>query len=147
MKNILPIFLTTLSVALATSRVSYDGYKVYRVFVADRENAADVVSSLSDTLSLDMWKNSKEHLDVRAAPSTQDEVEKVFSESELNYRIMVGNVQALIDETATKTKSMERYSGRAHSMDWETYHSLQEIYDYIDYIAGNLINFIQTGCV
>ena len=68
MKNPLLILV---SVALAASqRVSYDGYKVYRVNVADdRDRAADVVSSLSDLLNLDVWKHSKAGLpDGKIAP-------------------------------------------------------------------------------
>ena len=147
MKNPLLILVTTLSVALAASqRVSYDGYKVYRVNVADDRDeaaaatAADVVSSLSDLLNLDVWKHSKDHFDVMVGPAARREVERVLSENRLNYRVMVENVQSLIDETATTktTTSKERYSGRAHSMGWDAYHSLQEIYEYIDYIAGNV---------
>ena len=149
MKNPLLILVTTLSVALAASqRVSYDGYKVYRVDVGgDRGEATHIVSSLSDLLNLDVWKSSKDHFDVMAGPSTQREVERVLSENRLNYRVMVENVQSLIDETATTktTTSKERYSGRPHSMDWDAYHSLQEIYEYIDYIAGN-VKYVMLLC-
>ena len=143
MKTIILINVITLSVALGTPRVSYDGYKVYRVDVGgDRGEATHIVSSLSDLLNLDVWKSSKDHFDVMAGPSTQREVERVLSENELTHRTMVDDVQSLIDETAKKTTTTtnkERYSGRAHSMDWDTYHSLGEIYEYIDYIAGTVI--------
>lgn len=143
MKKLLLIIPITLSVLLATahSRVSYDGFKVYRVHVGDQEEA-DVVSSVSDRLNLDVWKHSKEHFDVMAGPSAQREVERALSENGLNHRVMVEDVQSLIGETArATTEKKERFSGRAHNMDWDTYHSLEEIYEYIDFIAGNLAYF------
>ena len=86
-----------------------------------------------------MWKRSRVNLDVMAGPTSQREVEGALDESGLDYRIMVENVQSLIDGTAGATaRSTEGYSGRAHNMDWVSYHSLEEIYEYIDYIAGNL---------
>ena len=86
-----------------------------------------------------MWKRTRVNLDVMAGPSAQREVERALDQSGLDYRIMVENVQSLIDDTTgTTAKSKERYSGLAHNMDWVSYHSLEEIYEYIDYIAGNL---------
>ena len=139
MKKSLLILLVSLSVALASPQVRYDGFKVYRVSVADEAGRADAISSLADRLSLDVWRHSSVNLDVMAGPTAQRELERALDQNGLDYRIMVENVQSLIDGTAGETakKSTEGYSGRAHNMDWVSYHSLEEIYEYIDYIAGN----------
>ena len=59
MRQSLLILLFSLSVALASPQVRYDGYKVYRVNVADGEGRADAISSLADRLKLDVWKLSR----------------------------------------------------------------------------------------
>ena len=59
-KQSLLILFLSLGVALASPRVRYEGYKVYRISVADDgEGRADAISSLADRLSLDVWKHSR----------------------------------------------------------------------------------------
>ena len=133
------VLLFDFYIALASARVSYDDYKVYRVYVINQEQS-DIISSVFNVLNLDVWNHAKNQFDIMSGPSEQGELEQLLTKNGLGYNTMIKNVQALIDATETlphQTTGKLRYSGRPHTMDWATYHSLEEIYVYIDYIAGS----------
>ncbi len=120
-------------VAFASAEVSYEGYKVYRVNVASKSHA-ELLSSVADKLGLDIWKDvvAGDHADVMVSPLLAAEFRERMEVNRISYRVMIDNVQSLIGRFAPR----KDVSPKNNPMDWVSYHELDTIYAFVDYVAG-----------
>ena len=68
------------------------------------------------------------------SPERLELLKSKLSQQSLNWTVMIDNVQTLID--LEKIPSREKYDKQnlAHNMDWVEYHSLEDIYEWMDYL-------------
>jgi murein tripeptide amidase MpaA len=111
-------------------KVRYDNYQVYRVKPKTLESIK-LLKSLEQTASgYDFWTTVKalnHHVDVMVPPYKTDEFEDIIKHHDLDSEIFINNVQELIDNERSKTKSK--------GFDWNDYHTLQEINIWLSNIA------------
>ncbi|KNC30333.1 hypothetical protein FF38_03910 [Lucilia cuprina] len=108
----------------------YDNYKVYKVKI-DNVEQYNQVMALEGELELDFWNevhNFGESFDVMVKPDLQQKFEEILLKSNMVYEIKIQNVQSLIDNEQPKTRS-------STGMDWENFHTLDEIYEWLDMIV------------
>ncbi|XP_065357624.1 zinc carboxypeptidase [Calliphora vicina] len=109
----------------------YDNYKVYKVKIENVEEYNQLMA-LESELQLDFWSevhNYGESCDVMVKPDLQQKFEEILQKSMIVYEVKIQNVQSLIDNEQPKTRSSST------SMDWENFHTLDEIYEWLDLIV------------
>jgi len=136
-------FLTLGCLALgAQAKVNYDGYQVHRVNVANEADAA-FLEELSNIPELDFWTLIRigQSVDIMMPPSYQDNFNTLLKVKGLSSSLMISDVGELTrKEVVASTTNRE---GLAHSMDWENYHSLEDIYGWFDYLETTF-DYLET---
>ncbi|XP_073822191.1 zinc carboxypeptidase-like [Musca autumnalis] len=114
--------------SVTPQKVRYDNYKVYEATIENREQY-QLLQSLDDEFALDFWNDIHqfgEHYDVMVKPSEQSPFEERLQQHNIKYKVKIENVQSLIDNEQPKTRS--------YGFDWENFHTLDEIYKWLDEI-------------
>eukprot|EP01012_Entosiphon_sulcatum_P016665 TRINITY_DN2158_c0_g1_i1.p1 TRINITY_DN2158_c0_g1~~TRINITY_DN2158_c0_g1_i1.p1 ORF type:complete len:421 (+),score=94.12 TRINITY_DN2158_c0_g1_i1:25-1263(+) len=112
------LVITALTACLA-ERVRYDGHRVLRVH-ADQEH----VDAL-EKMGLDIWRRGSKASgsDVRVGPQQSAEVEGLLRSRGVEYSVMIGDVQALID-----AENVVVNSSTANDSFYSSYHNYEETY-------------------
>lgn len=113
--------LILVSVSIAEV-VKYHGYRVYRTKVST-ENDYDDLLALENNQNYTIWSSlsgSSQHVDVMVSPEHTNNFLKTFPFAEL----FIDDVQTLIDNERPATM---RKSLRVGSMDWESYHTYEDV--------------------
>ena len=110
-------------------------YKVLRVYVQD-EKEANYLTQLEKENIYDFWSDTKaeHHVDIMTSPDLVDNLESRLKEHNVNWTVLIHNVQPLMD--AEKIPLVPKLDKKilAHNMDWVEYHSLEDIYEWFDYL-------------
>ncbi len=130
---ILGLALLAFAGAKTLPKVSYEGHKVLRVEVPDRESF-DFIASLPD---VHFWKEGTVggHSDIMVKPNLVHLVETILKAQNFQFSTMVEDVQDLILKEQVPAAGHERVSAE-HNMDWTSYHSQEDIYGYLNYLAS-----------
>jgi len=130
------IFLFFNLVAAAVSKKSYSNYKVLRVEIKNDEDAR-AISEVERSNKYDFWTRVRigSHVDIMASPETLEDLHSIINSLELEFRIMIQDVQSLIDlENSADITITNNLAG--HNMEWTSYHSLEDIYGWFDYLEA-----------
>ncbi|XP_023160443.2 zinc carboxypeptidase [Drosophila hydei] len=128
MKVLLVLALISLA-ALASTRkplaARYDNFKVYRAYVKDSEQLEEFkkIHQHIQVHILHEIGGPNRSYDVIVGPLFQRTFEQVLNDLEVAYDVIVEDLQALLDESPVDEDA---------PMDWETYHPLDVIYDWVD---------------
>ena len=68
----------------------------------------------------------------------------VLDENKIDHSTIIMNVQKIID-MSEMTKGVKR-EGHSHSMDWTSYHPLEDMYSYLDYLESSF-DFVTTESI
>jgi len=129
----------------ALGRLDYSGYQVLRVQVTT-ETQAHTLRTLEQENLFDFWTEIRlgKHVDIMAAPSTVLALETWLGEAGLVFSVMIPDVSPLLElERRSVGNSTERLG---HSMDWTSYHPLDEIYGWFDYLETTY-DYIETESI
>ncbi|TDG53122.1 hypothetical protein AWZ03_000665 [Drosophila navojoa] len=124
------LLLACLSLARAGEQVRYDNYKLYKVHIKDTEDL-QLLDENEKALKLNKWRPASRpgvSSDIMLSPEYQEAFESLLNSHNMTYSIKIDNVQRLIDE--------QRPKQRMSSMEWTQYHTLEEIYAWLDLIEA-----------
>ncbi|KAM6200981.1 carboxypeptidase A1-like [Rhynchocyon petersi] len=145
------LVLSALLVAVF-AKENFVGHQVLRVFAVD-EAQVEKVKELEDLehLQLDFWRGPTRPgvpIDVHV-PFLSLQSVKVFLESHgIKYLAMIEDVQSLLDEEQEQMFAFQTRARSTESFNYATYHTLEEIYDFMDLLVAenpNLVSKIQIG--
>eukprot|EP00095_Tigriopus_kingsejongensis_P005647 maker-scaffold695_size110128-snap-gene-0.19 protein:Tk05647 transcript:maker-scaffold695_size110128-snap-gene-0.19-mRNA-1 annotation:"unnamed protein product" len=112
----------------------YDGYQVLRVQVQDLDQLR-VVQQIEKTELYDFWSNARIGLvDIMVSAQRTPYLSQELDHHKLEFHVMVQDVQELIDTEKMHLEQIRSNGKQGHNMDWVSYHSLAEIYEYLDYL-------------
>ncbi|PZC75271.1 hypothetical protein B5X24_HaOG206503 [Helicoverpa armigera] len=133
--NFKEIFLVlAISVAITITNaeyVSYDQYKVYKI-VPSSDTEVQILLDVQKSNQYLFWSDIvAKNSDVRimVAPAKQVEFEKYFESVNIPMRVVIEDVQKLINE------QLQRPATRSAKYEWNYYLSLNEIYAWIDQVV------------
>ncbi|XP_012340528.1 carboxypeptidase B-like isoform X2 [Apis florea] len=125
------------AVRVRDEKVTYDGAQVWRV-----EGHKDVVSNVTMDFQeaglLSLWAGNDTAVDVMIRSEEIARVSRYLKQKDLNYRIVIEDLQKAIDEEnpSLSEQEVEELQGRkGHRMEWTSYHRLEDIHGYLDYLA------------
>ncbi|XP_068143102.1 zinc carboxypeptidase isoform X2 [Drosophila tropicalis] len=134
--QILLIVLIGCGLVCGLESVRYENYKVYQVRV-DTANQYKILSNQQKQLKLSSWREARqlgEYSDIMVPPSSQEQFEELLNRFKFEYMLKIANVQEIIDQQTPKQRSS--------SMDWTQYHTLEEIYEWLDVIEARYPNIV-----
>ena len=124
----------------------YDDFKVLRVTIAD-DAAANVINSLEDEY-VDVWAEPRvgRHADIMVSPTDASFVEEKLKANNMEYSVMVENVQALMDAELISVEGATKVSS-GHPMDWTSYHPQEDMEAYMDYLVQTYPDLVSTEVI
>ncbi|CAH2094782.1 unnamed protein product [Euphydryas editha] len=140
------IKLLLVSIAIVcVNAISYQNYKVYNVVPKTKEDVT-ILKKLLDENKYFFWDYAiKVNYDVKimVAPEKQDDFEKYAESVGINAKLVIEDVQSLIDA------QLKRPSSRTQQeYNWDYYQTLDEIYDWLDKVAeehSDVVTIIEIG--
>ena len=136
MKAAALILLGLVALASAAERKSYSGYQVLRVQV-ENEAQGNILSTLEKRNVFDFWSHIRTQgpVDIMASPETILALEAYLNENNLSFSVMIEDVQKLAEMSPMKAAGGPS-NKQGHNMDWDSYHPLEDMYGYFDYLEG-----------
>ncbi|KAL2308866.1 hypothetical protein Nmel_005036 [Mimus melanotis] len=129
-----------------------DKDQVLRVTARNEEQMALLgVLGEQEELQVDFWRHphSPGHpVDLRVPFPNLQEVKKFLDSHNFSYSIMIEDVQELLDEEKESMKRSRRMKRSSRMFDFTSYHTIDEIYDWMDVLVEdhpNLVSKIQIG--
>jgi len=139
-------FLTCL-VPVVLGQVDYTGHMLVRTSPTTEEQMT-ALSQLRE-IGLDFWTEPGlgRPLDIRVAPNQVEEIVKFFKNSGLQSSVISSDIQQLIQGAPMVSGPQTLQSvSEGHAMDWENYHTLEDMYSYLDYLEATY-DFVSTESI
>ncbi|CAG5957621.1 carboxypeptidase A5 [Menidia menidia] len=140
--------------AAALGRETFEGHQVIRI-VPKNEVHLSLIKSLEDMIEfeMDIWRGVtvvSSPVDIRVPSHTQKHVKRYLDSMDLEYSIMIEDLQALLDKEQEEMDSGARFAEprSTDSYDYSTYHSISDIYNFQDMLVAenpNLVSKIVIG--
>ncbi|KAI8040929.1 hypothetical protein M5D96_006872 [Drosophila gunungcola] len=124
------LFVGLIGLVFGVEQVRYDNYKVYNVRIDDLEQYK-LLNAQENVLKLSSWREARhlgESSDLMLPPESQGIFESLLATHNFTYSLKIENVQAHIDA--------QRPRQRITSMEWTQFHTLEEIYSWLDVIEA-----------
>lgn len=133
-------FCALLCVALAKD--TFHGHQVLRV-VAKDEGQLALIKDLEEMFDheLDFWRDVSDattSVDVRVPPHTLDSVKEYLDAWEIDFSIMIHDLQVVLDEEREEMESAARFgeARNTDSFDYARYHTPSELYSFQDMLVS-----------
>merc|ERR1711892_1441809 len=138
------LVLSLACLGLGQKKVNYSGYQVLRVEVRNEQEAAKL-KSLEEENLFDFWTEIMlgKHVDVMASPENMGALEMWIETNGLKSSVMIQDVAPLMELERIPAGNNSGEAKLAHNMDWTSYHALEDIYGWFDYLETTY-DFCQT---
>jgi len=151
MKLLLVLTLVCLTTAVHDSTVNVDtfhGYTVYRTFPTTEAAASSLQKLRLDHPDYDFWTEVRINrpVDIMVAPHKTARMQRDLAFRGIEFEVMIPDVQKLIEAEKVRAFSSEEVLPAPqfrHDMTWTKYHSLEDMYTYLDYIEAEF-DFVTT---
>ncbi|KAG5672023.1 hypothetical protein PVAND_002185 [Polypedilum vanderplanki] len=112
----------------------FDNYRVYTVTIENEEQYKAMKYLEENSDAYDFWKSPKINgkADIVVPPHKFADFEVVASNLNMQAEIIIENLQRLIDEERPRNKQPKAADADALDLGWDDYHTLEEIYDWLD---------------
>lgn len=111
-------------------KVSYERFSVYRLTPQNEEQLRQLRSfrdSLEDSAEISFWREPSvvgAAVDVLASPNSVFHLERISSLNGIDMRVMINDVQQLIDGEGLRPESRAASGG----LDWKNYYTFDEVF-------------------
>ncbi|CAG4957138.1 unnamed protein product [Colias eurytheme] len=141
------ILLSVFSVIVVSQKVRYDNYSLYKI-IPETDDHVDFLKDLhEESDGLDFWippSNVGEYVSLVASPERKHELEHSLKRRDINYNVMLQNIQEALDSQVLGRKRRDT----RHEMFWTNYQTLEDIYDWFYHLAethSDIVSIIQAG--
>ena len=107
--------------------------------MVETESQSHFLLSIGERFTIDFWSAVRlgKSVTMMVAPQNDAKFTSQLDLAKIQYSVMSDNVEELL-KTMPKMKLYKKNTlNGMHSMDWEQYHDLPTIYEYLDYLTGN----------
>lgn len=111
---------------MASARVSYEGFQVWRLEVEAKHHAP--LRQMVDTHNLDVWAQGRDWMDVMVNPKMKAALGKELAAIGVHSTIMIDNIQPMIERDYQQQEQRNR--SRA-TLDFEQYNLFEDIEAYL----------------
>merc|ERR1711892_1034128 len=147
MKGLSCLFVLSFAcLGLAVDKVDYSGYQVLRVEI-NNEQDAESLKNLEEEGLFDFWTEIRmgKHVDIMASPDSIGSLDMWLETNGLTSAVMIQDVAPLME---LEKMNVGNNAGEklGHSMDWTSYHPLEEMYGWFDYLETTF-DFVETESI
>ncbi|KAM4626905.1 carboxypeptidase O-like [Discoglossus pictus] len=128
-------------------KVTYNGDQVLKI-IPETSEQAYYLQELSNKWMLDLWKpdmveeiHPGYEMHVRVPFSHVHQMKNILFQLQMKYKVLINDVQELIDKTTVKETMMQRRS--LEEYDYTKYHSMNEIYHWMDQIKDKYSGLVK----
>ena len=111
---------------------AYDAHVEY-------ESQARFLLAVGERINIDFWSPAR--VGKVATMMVAPEYDKIFTSAldsaKIQHTVMSEDVQKLVDKMPKMKPHNKDTPKGYHSMDWEDYHDVETMYEYLDYLEGN----------
>ena len=103
------------------------------------KDQTDVLYDAMISENIDFWREPApgQSADLMLAPGTVDSVSAWLRSHGVEHSVMVDNVQTLVTESQVRNISSRSRSVAGYSMNWDDYHQVDVINEFIEALADN----------
>ncbi|XP_015433604.1 PREDICTED: carboxypeptidase B-like [Dufourea novaeangliae] len=126
------------AVRVRDAKVTYDGAQVWRVQANEGQPLLNVAMDFQEAGLFGFWTGNETAIDVMVRSEEIARVARYLEQKDLDYNVVIDNLQKQMDEenNVLSEEEMQEIEGRnGHRMEWTSYHRLQDIHTYLDYLA------------
>jgi len=129
------------------SSLDYNGYQVLRISV-ETESQASQLAELEQSGQFDFWSHIilGKHVDVMASPANLLNLQQWLLVRNMDWHVMVADVETLIQLEKIPAGNSSTKVNSGHAMDWTSYHPIEEIYGWFDYLETTY-DFCETEII
>ncbi|XP_043505521.1 carboxypeptidase B-like [Polistes fuscatus] len=128
------------AVKIREAKITYDGAQLWRVRPSCEQPVlqSDILSELQEIGLSSPWFSNDTTVDIMVKQDAIARTSRILKEKNLRYEVVINDLQRAINEENPPLSSelMEELEGRkGHRMEWSSYHRLDDIYGYLDFLA------------
>ena len=114
-------------------RENFTGHQVIRA-VVDTAEQADILAAIQS--NYDFWTGVGvgRNVDIRVSPDQVDKLMEVLNRADIKSSVIIEDVESLIDISKMIPVSEEEEVKQGHSMDWTSYHPIEDMHSYLNYL-------------
>ncbi|KYN06380.1 PREDICTED: carboxypeptidase B-like [Cyphomyrmex costatus] len=120
-----------------SKKVYYVGDQVWRIY-KHNDSVNDLVEQHDQHAYL-IWSNQPMAIDIFVRSQMLYDVDSLLNNCRIKYDVLIKDVQKAIDDgnvRLTTTMQAELEGRKGHRMEWTSYHEINDIYNYLDYLAN-----------
>ncbi|CAH0728590.1 unnamed protein product, partial [Brenthis ino] len=142
---LLKIFFLNILCAVCAEIVSYDNFSLYRIY-AKSERDLKFLNGLEESSDLHLWKSANkigDYVSIIASPTKKVQLEESFKNRNINYDIMLKNVQEAFEDPIIRRKRDLR-----NQLFWTNYQTMEDIYAWFQHLANtyrDIVSIIHAG--
>jgi hypothetical protein len=144
MKNLIIPLVVVFAAGFASTEVArYDFYRVFEVIPATKQHVQLLEGMAAASDSIIFLKQSKfpeQSQHVVIAPHKLAYFTEILTKEGIAYKLVQKNLQTELD--VERSGSLSRRNSQ--DFDWKTYHTLEEIYDWLDTLIAKYPNNVQN---
>jgi len=149
--KVLALFsLLSAATALHDSYINVESFKGFQVLRASPETPDHIefIKNLEKKPFYDFWTEVRDgrSVDIMASPEHVQQLQKDLSGKGISFDVMIPDVDALIQLEKVPAKVASERASADHPMTWTEYHSLEDMYAYLDYLEATY-DFVSTESV
>merc|ERR1711874_680869 len=132
---------------LSSANNNFTGFKVYRTHPGEKYQTDYLNELRQSSRFFDFWTEVRpgRTVDIMTPPGMGFMLEAELKEQNIHYEIMIEDVQRQVDLEKIPSDGAKNENPR-HSMTWTEYHTLDDIYSYLDYLEQTF-DFVSTEIV
>ncbi|KYN09226.1 PREDICTED: carboxypeptidase B-like [Trachymyrmex cornetzi] len=118
-------------------KVFYVGDQVWRIY-KHNDSVNDLVEQ-HDQNAYQIWSNHPLTVDIFVRSQMLYNVDLLLNNCRIKYDVLIKDVQKAIDDgnvRLTTAMQTELEGRKGHRMEWTSYHDINDIYGYLDYLAN-----------
>ncbi|XP_033123546.1 carboxypeptidase A5-like [Anneissia japonica] len=150
------LYISAVIVCCYATQRRYDGYKLLRTIpnTADDVISLRVSRDMTEGDEVDFWNNIQQvgmPVDIMVSPEMKSDLVALLGNYGLSAEIAVEDIQVLIDDQirpSLRSRVVKRDAPSSEGFDYNVYHSLDEITDWIDEIVvahANIATKVEVG--
>ena len=114
----------------------------------ETESQAAQLAELEQSDEFDFWTQIilGKHVDVMASPASLPNLKQWLLVRSLDWHVMVADVETLIQLEKIPAGNSSSRTSSLHSMDWTSYHPIEEIYEWFNYLETTF-DFCETEII
>ena len=106
--------------------------------MVESETKGYLLLSIGEEFNVDFWSAVRvgKSVTMMVAPEDAQNVTSELESAKIQYSVLSDNVEELVKRMPKMKLYKKHTQNGIHSMDWEHYHDLATMYDYLDYLMS-----------